>query len=49
MKRVTCLVAGLMLFTVFAAAQAPPAGQGAIALVRAQVTDFPLQYGNFRD
>ncbi len=23
--------------------------QGAIALVRAQVTDFPLQYGNFRD
>ena len=27
MKRVTCLVAGLMLFTVFAAAQAPPAGQ----------------------
>jgi hypothetical protein len=27
MKRVTCLVAGLMLITVFAAAQAPPAGQ----------------------
>jgi hypothetical protein len=27
MKRVTCLVAGLMLFAVFAAAQAPPAGQ----------------------
>jgi uncharacterized protein YajQ (UPF0234 family) len=23
--------------------------QSAIALVRAQVTDFPLQYGNFRD
>ena len=23
--------------------------QGAIALVRAQVKDFPLQYGNFRD
>ena len=27
MKRVTCLVAGLMLFAVFAAAQAPTAGQ----------------------
>ena len=27
MKRVTCLVAGLMLFAVFAAAQAPAAGQ----------------------
>ena len=27
MKRVTCLVVGLMLFAVFAAAQAPTAGQ----------------------